>query len=365
MENLKNLKTLEACNESMGFEPIGHNIPLKDFFKYEQCECGYAPNNKINKQILRLMKKNQRSCGITEDLASIEENIEKEKECFVRYSLCNHITFPPVTIMSNCDETSDLYYNTETGIPKMHWALVIEINHLLKHPNGKIGFGGFNMYGNEIHVYFDIEPNETPITFSWNDLKDGNTMVILYADQKKFPNGDSLIVESNLDSCFILKESLEMVKHEAHMLLLDNDLMAQNEPPCCFSCGYSNPSQVQTRCANCKLAKYCSKECQSYSWKESHKRLCEQNETLLRIAALSLLPFEDFFTFKNDEKMTLPPFRQSKLKKISKTSSMGINGKENENKENCGVQDLSQMLEKKCGIFEQRVSKGFNLSEKN
>ena len=56
----------------------------------------------------------------------------------VRYSLCNHITFPPVTIMSNCDETSDIYYDIKTGLPKVHWALVVEINHLLKHPT-KIG----------------------------------------------------------------------------------------------------------------------------------------------------------------------------------------------------------------------------------
>lgn len=38
--------------------------------------------------------------------------------------------------MSSCDQASDLYYEGETGVPKVHWALVIEINHLLKHPSG-------------------------------------------------------------------------------------------------------------------------------------------------------------------------------------------------------------------------------------
>jgi hypothetical protein len=122
-----------------------------------------------------------------------------------------------------------------------------------------LGLGGFNSYGDEVHVYFELEENEKPVTFAWEDLVDGNTLVILYAEQKKFANGDSLVVETNLDSCFIFKESLELVKSEAHMLLMDAELMEKNEQSSCFSCGYSNDTLTLIRCANCKLAKYCSK----------------------------------------------------------------------------------------------------------
>lgn len=120
------------------------------------------------------------------------------------------------------------------------------------------GFGGFNTFGDEIHVYFDIEKNEEPTTFSWADLKEGNTMAILYAEQKQFKNGDSAIIETNLDMCYIFKESLSFVNHEAHMLLLDADLMVKNQPSC-FTCQYNCAGKVSVRCANCKLAKYCSK----------------------------------------------------------------------------------------------------------
>lgn len=44
--------------------------------------------------------------------------------------------------MSSWDKASDLYYEGETGEPKVHWALLIEINHLLKHPSGA-KFGTF------------------------------------------------------------------------------------------------------------------------------------------------------------------------------------------------------------------------------
>lgn len=47
------------------------------------------------------------------------------------------MTFPPVSVMSNVNEASDLYYNTETGTPKRHWAVVIEINHILEHHDKK------------------------------------------------------------------------------------------------------------------------------------------------------------------------------------------------------------------------------------
>lgn len=326
----------------MGFEPIGNNIPLKDFFKNQNCECGYAPHEIIDKQILRLMKKNRKVYA--DNIEEIKENLSREETCSARYSLNNHICFPPVSIMSSCDETKDIYYDTESGMPKVHWALVIEINHLLRHPS-RVGFGGFNAYGDEIHVYFEIEENEKPVTFAWEDLKDGNTVVILYAEQKKFKNGDSLVVETNLDSCFVFKESLELIKHEAHMLLLDTDLMSKNEPSCCFSCGYSNSSQILVRCANCKLAKYCSKECQSYSWKESHKRLCEQNEILLRLSALPLQPFIDFFTFNNNDKMFLPQYRPSSQKKKMHLNYEDLNNKENEN-----IEMITEILEKKVFI---------------
>ena len=79
MESYLEFKTLEEFNSSMGFEPIGTNIPLKDFFKNDQCECGYAPHEKVNSQIYKLMKRNRRSYG--QNISQIEENIEKEKVC--------------------------------------------------------------------------------------------------------------------------------------------------------------------------------------------------------------------------------------------------------------------------------------------
>lgn len=319
--NNEEFKNLELLNASMGYEPIGNNIPLKDFFQNSYCECGYDPNGMtINKRILSIIKKNKRVCE--SNLNIVEDNMSKKVTCPVRYGLSNHVTFPPVSVMSNVNEASDIYYDTETGTPKHHWAVILEINHILEHTD-KRGFGGFNLFGDEIHVYFDIENNEEPTTFSWMDLKEGNTMAILYAEQKKFKNGDSAIIETNLDMCYIFRESLSVVNNEAQMLLLDADLMVKNQPSC-FTCQYNCTGKVAVRCANCKLAKYCSKECQTYAWKEGHKRTCNQSETLLSLSTLSFLPFDHFFTFH-----TLPIYRHGQTEEISELKE--TNDKENQN----------------------------------
>ena len=40
----------------------------------------------------------------------------------------------------------------------------------------------------------------------------------------------------------------------------------------CWVCGCFEKCQM---CANCKLVKYCSKECQLIAWKEYHKNTCK------------------------------------------------------------------------------------------
>ena len=103
--------------------------------------------------------------------------------------------------------------------------------------------------------------------------------------------------------------------------------------------GCSVRSNKLSRFSNCKLAKYCSvvnifkrihndfilfrfliffqlkKACQSKAWKEGHKKLCSQNEAILRLASINRQPFVHRFTFKSDDKKNyLPSFKMLKKK---------------------------------------------------
>lgn len=97
------------------------------------------------------------------------------------------------------------------------------------------------------------------------------------------------------------------VMEEAEKLLNDADLSTRNEQLVCFGCGLQSKSLL--RCGECKLAKYCSQECQLKAWKLSHKKLCSQSETLLRLACLPRQQTSTIkFTFKMEQPDSLPPY---------------------------------------------------------
>lgn len=50
---------------------------------------------------------------------------------------------------------------------------------------------------------------------------------------------------------------------------------APDRPPVCFSCGKDEPSdRALLKCARCRVAGYCQKECQVNDWKKQHKQAC-------------------------------------------------------------------------------------------
>ena len=174
-------------------------------------------------------------------------------------------------------------------------------------------WSGFSLFGEKVSLNFASD--KEPTTFAWSDLKQGHTVAILYAQK----NRDSKVIQDCLNKCFVFKSALVGLLDEAKNLLNDSDLQAKTEKSACFGC--FNVCEKISRCSSCKLAKYCSVECQQKCWKQGHKKLCQQAETLLRLAALprqsvdkenecisfatkqsdSLLPyvFKPEFVFKN------------------------------------------------------------------
>ncbi len=117
---------------------------------------------------------------------------------------------------------------------------------------------GVTYYGEKVGVHFYHERNDVATTFSWNDLKKGNTMVILYAEKKTFLDGSEGVRQETLDHCYIFHTNIENLFREANKLLNDADLSKNPEPlSVCFGCGLKTNKIF--RCASCHKAKYCSK----------------------------------------------------------------------------------------------------------
>ncbi len=109
-------------------------------------------------------------------------------------------------------------------------------------------------------------------------------MAILYAEKTCFPDGKEGIKQQQLNNCFIFKAPLSKVQEEAQKLLDNADANNVNEIESCFEC--SKKMEGLKQCSKCKLAKYCSQDCQIKHWSSTHKKLCTQSENLLRLSAL-------------------------------------------------------------------------------
>jgi len=251
------------------------------------CECGYNPH---------------------------ADNYYEPERCSVKLALRNHITFPSFEMMSEYDDPSMLYYEENNiGLaPSRHWATLIEITHDLSFV--RPGCSGMNQFGERISVHFYHDNDEKPVAFKWSQLKAGNTLAILYPEKKTFLDMSEGIREENLDACFIFNSSLINVQDEAQKMLKNADREAnanENEHSECFNCGVK--AEKLSRCSVCKIANYCSKECQTKAWKDCHKNLCKQSDVLLRLAVLPRYRFGDrSFTFneKSEHSIYLKPYKQ-------------------------------------------------------
>lgn len=255
------------------------------------CECGYNPHD---------------SESFLDD--------EDYELCSNKLALKNHITFPSFEFISDYDDPSLIYYNLEDSFfPARHWATLLEIKEVISFI--RRGLIGWNQFGEQVRVMFYPENQDEPKTFAWSDLKVGNTIVVLYPEKKTFMDLTTGIRQENLANCFIFKAPLKFLQEEAQHLLNSADSNSNGTDSECFGCCIK--SKNLSTCSVCKLAKYCSKECQTLSWKKVHKKICKQSETLLRLSALPRHRFSEYLEFNNsnDSESSLLPYKPIKKNK--------------------------------------------------
>ncbi len=266
----------------------GH-IPSFDMNRNGQCECGFTPN----------IDKTNHDFSLYWKIDSFKTNRNLSRKCSIQMALRNHNIFPAI----------DTLMRWKRVIPR-HWCTLIEIHNFTQNEDFTVVEGNDLLNNYEAKVYFDAS-EKSPQTFTWSQMKRGAaTLAVLYPEVKKDENNSPEIHVTDLSRCFVFNASLPMVKHEAHMLMEDANQNRQDSK--CFCCGISNAkftdkTMSMLRCSSCKLAKYCSRKCQAYAWKESHKGLCGQSEMLLRLTALPVVHFEGRLTFDTFEKKNSLP----------------------------------------------------------
>lgn len=288
LEQLMRMQNIESRLPRPGQVIEDKNVNKEAERRKKRCECGYDPSN--------------------------DDHCDREDRCPNKLALCNHVTFPSFRAMTELNDPSSTYYElTDMFRPKRHWATLLDIYQYI----GIVrpGVLCFNRFGELISVHFYHERDQKATTFNFESLKPGHTLCILYPERKTFGDLTEGIREENLDSCYVFNATLKEVEQEAQKLLNDADVLTPlageaQQVPVCFNCGVK--SEKLSHCGACKLAKYCSKECQVSAWASVHKKLCKQSETLLRVSVLPRYSFQNLnhFSFDSNSKSYLPPYKQ-------------------------------------------------------
>ncbi len=257
-----------------------------------KCPCGYD--------------KNARNAKLT----------SRDLKCSVTRPLLNHVTFPSVRMMpkTHSPQPKDSIYIDNSGRVIKHWASIFQMIEKAD-PNKSIFAGILSIDNPDFWLVHNSHGEKFALNV-WGkakhlNLKPGFTLALLYPTYDACNRVD-IGYNNCIDTCYVFNASLIELCEASECLLEDADLKSTNRPRKCFEC---RKSEATLRCcANCRLAQYCSRECQTRSW-SAHKKLCKQSDMLLKFACLQRITVsKDQFSFRetiddsSKYRLPLPPY---------------------------------------------------------
>lgn len=211
----------------------------------------------------------------------------KGQQCTER-NLKNHQHFSAFAYLQDVNDVDDDYYQESSRgcyNPSRHWALIGEIKEINMSLRPRVLLT--TRFGETFPVHFYLENSTSPSCFEWDSLKPDNTMCIFYPKRHQFMDLTTGIRQENPDTVMVFPTSQEILEQECCFLADHNTV------PTCFGCGQQAEQQLK-RCSTCKLAYYCSRDCQLGHWKTSHKKLCRHYQMLSNLVKMDFSKFEGF-----------------------------------------------------------------------
>ena len=143
--------------------------------------------------------------------------------------------------------------------------------------------------GRDVPIYFYPESGY----FDFKLLKKGHTILVKTAQQHDFLDLSVGLRIEDLNNVLVAKCSMDV-------LLTLSKMYHEKRETKCWKCGRSSEGERAAitgatasscgeelkKCAACKTARYCSKECQTSHWREAHKRSCKAMPVFLRLTKI-------------------------------------------------------------------------------
>jgi hypothetical protein len=221
----------------------------------------------------------------------------------------------------DCDEdmAGQFYYtgwNNECNgyiRPTRHWCVIAEI---VAYPVSPIRPAALvrTQWKEEFVIWFYHqsvpEYPQNPTTFSWADLKPGNTIAIMYGEQKRMADYSLGIRHEYLGTIYVFHTDLKSVFSASKVMY-----------PVCSTCG-KEAAQLSL-CKICKTSKFCSEACY-----QAHPPICHQMEILVALCNVVKQPFQNpRITFNNIVARSISQPDQMKGWGISKAGEQKKQGK--------------------------------------
>ena len=144
----------------------------------------------------------------------------------------------------------------------------------------------------EIPIYFYPEEG----AFDFKLLKTGNTILVVNAQKHDFLDLSIGLRIEALDSVSVAPCSM------ADLFTLSRTYH-ENKETKCWSCSADQTGETEAtagatssgelkKCAACKVARYCSKECQTEHWKKCHKKSCKAMPVFIKLTKINYSKFD-------------------------------------------------------------------------
>jgi hypothetical protein len=134
-------------------------------------------------------------------------------------------------------------------------------------------------------------------------LKKGSTILVTSAQKHDFMDGSSGLRIEHLDSVSVIPCNMSD-------LMILSKLYHENKYTKCWCCGMEetvlrrDTSLIETssavvsveelkKCAACRMARYCSRDCQKKDWKEWHKRTCKAVPIFQKLASINYRKYDE------------------------------------------------------------------------
>ncbi len=135
--------------------------------------------------------------------------------------------------------------------------------------------------GREIRILFYPETGH----FDFTTLRNGHTICVMLAEQHYFMDMTVGLRIEALDLVKVIPCSLN------DLLELSSTYSKCCDPSVCWHCGRRSDHELK-KCAACRVARYCDRECQTGDWKSRHRRWCKAMPEFIKMARIDYSQFD-------------------------------------------------------------------------